>query len=106
KLPTGGATAGGGVAEFLRAEEREGSALIRELVASAEPAPEPAPVVVAKTPPTPAPAAAGVLDELVAPAPAAAASEPAPPPPPPGQADRKVDRSVIEGLLDQEDRQA
>ena len=94
KLPTGGATAGGGVAAFLRPEQAEGEALIRELVESAV-APAPAPVA---TPP--APAGPKVLDELVAPPePARAPATP----PIPAKPDKKVDRSVIDGLLDGED---
>lgn len=89
RLATGGAVAGGQVAEFLRAAPSQGQAVLEQLVApaaSAEQAPAPRP--------SPAPAVQEVIDDLVAPAARQAPEQAAPASPAP-----QVDRSVIDSLL-------
>ena len=95
RLTTGGATAGGAVAEFLRSgPAAEGQAVIEQLVQAARPQ-EPAPPDAAAPAPQPA-VAKEVIENLVAsahkpqePLKPAKSDEPAPP----------TDRSVIEGLM-------
>jgi hypothetical protein len=103
KVQTGGATAGTGVADFLRAEEPEGRRVIAELIDAGPPPPvPPAPAV-----PSPPPAAAPARDVLVE------LTEPPASPPAPAQeaaagrarqAPEDVDRSVIDDLLGGEGR--
>jgi ABC-2 type transport system ATP-binding protein len=91
-LSTGGAVAGGAVAEFLRGEPTEGRQVIEELVQAAQPEPEAAPVLQAtETPPEPA---KEVLRELTEPAPAADDGLVAAPPTAP-----QADRAVLDELL-------
>ena len=103
RLVTGGATAGGEVAEFLRAEGPQGREVIEQLVSVAAPAEEQSPGAAGLPSPTTDAAAGGgkfdeqVLNELVCP-------EPAPQEPPaeqdrPAQADASADKSVLEELL-------
>ena len=103
RLVTGGATAGGEVAEFLRAEGPQGREVIEQLVSVTAPAEEQSPGAAGSPSPTTDAAAAGgkfdeqVLNELVCP-------EPAPQEPPaeqdrPAQADASADKSVLEELL-------
>jgi ABC-2 type transport system ATP-binding protein len=102
---TGGAVAGGAVAQFLRGAPDEQQGVIEQLVAAAvKPAPEPAEVAAAPATPTKEQAQAALRDLL---APAAPADQaPAPARKPAATPPAKADRDLIEGLLrkDDEDR--
>jgi ABC-2 type transport system ATP-binding protein len=91
RLSTGGAVAGGGVAEFLRGEGA-GQAVIEQLVhagAKVEQAPQPAPV--------PTQPARQVLATLTSPGTSAQEISPQASAPPP--AEKQADRDVLDGLL-------
>ncbi len=92
RVTTGGAVAGGAVAEFLRGPVGDGQAVVEELVAAAEPAP-----VAPAAAPIPKPAAVdtAVLEQLAT-APAPMQTKPAVAPKTPA----KVDRKVLDELLD------
>jgi ABC-2 type transport system ATP-binding protein len=98
KVITGGAVAGGKVADFLRGQTPEARQVIDELLAakSQEKLQEP---VAAAAPAAPAQPVKEVLDVLMAPKPAVRQEAPPPPPPKPSQADR----SVIDQLLRKDD---
>ena len=99
---TGGATAGGKVAEFLRGEgEGQGTELIEQLVAAAAPKSEPVGETVVVPPPLPEPSRE-VIQELVS---AKPAPEARPEPPAPRRSGAaKADRSVIDDLIGGKDK--
>ncbi|HAU37146.1 MAG TPA: ABC transporter ATP-binding protein [Phycisphaerales bacterium] len=102
RIATGGAMAGGEVAEFLRAEPAEGRQVIEELVSAAQPETPEKPPAPASAEPVADRQAAAILQDLLE-----AGKEPAPEEPAepdkgtPGKPSfEQTDRGLIEGLMD------
>ena len=100
RLVTGGAVAGGAVAEFLRGPVPQGREMIEQLVQASAQAEEP---IQAAAPATaPAPSSSEALRDLLVDRKPRAPEEPSAAPPPKPQ--RQADRSVIDDLIRKSDR--